>query len=80
MRKIRLDLDDLTVESFNTAPAEGKQGGTIKGHATYFVGCVASENSDCATCLDGCPQDTLTCMASCLRTDGYRICKDPYCY
>ncbi|HEX6751007.1 MAG TPA: hypothetical protein VF092_27205 [Longimicrobium sp.] len=81
MRKIRLDLDDLAVESFRTADGGEKKAGTVRGYdVTQFAGCPPpSEYSDCATCLEGCPADTLTCMASCRMTNGYQVCKDPYC-
>jgi len=79
MRKIRLDVEELVVESFDTADAKGKAG-TVRGHAiSQFVACVASEFSDCATCLEGCPQDTMTCFASCHMTDGNKVCKAEYC-
>jgi hypothetical protein len=81
MRKIRLNIDDLAVESFKTAAAEGKTG-TVKGNGwTEFEGCVVSDGaSACATCDGGCPQDTSTCFASCRMTNGYRVCIDNNCY
>jgi hypothetical protein len=76
MRKIRLDVDQLAVESFDTADGRGKQAGTVHGQSdefTEFDGC-NSQYSNCATCEYGCPQDTVTCFASCRMTDGYNIC------
>jgi hypothetical protein len=32
MRKLKLDLDNVTVESFTPQPAGGEQGGTVHGH------------------------------------------------
>ncbi len=78
MRKISLNIDDLAVESFTTAASEGKKDGTVRGHdATFLPGC--NSDSACASCLEGCPRDTLTCFASCRMTNGYQACIDPYC-
>jgi hypothetical protein len=80
MRKIRLKVENLAVESFGTEGSPGKKAGTVRGYdVTDFEGCVVSEASNCASCLDGCPHESLTCMASCLMTDGNRVCKEPYC-
>ena len=80
MRKIRLDVEDLVVESFNTADGTGRKVGTVHGHDfTQFPGCVASQESNCATCLEGCPRDTMTCFASCRMTNGNQACIDPNC-
>jgi hypothetical protein len=86
MQKIRLEIDDLAVESFNTVGGEPKNGGTVRGHGTElgaegdtdtncfteFDGC-NSEYSDCATCMYGCAQPTDTCFASC-TTNLMEIC------
>src|SRR6185295_12255914 len=81
MRKIRLDIEELVVESFGTA--DGRDGkGTVRGHdLTQFIGCGGggSEESNCATCLEGCPRDTMTCFASCRMTNGNQACIDPHC-
>jgi hypothetical protein len=80
MRKIRLDVENLMVESFSTDGGEEKKVGTVHGHAfTEWEGCVVSGMSDCATCDGGCPRDTMTCFASCRMTNGYQACIDPYC-
>jgi hypothetical protein len=80
MRKIRLDIDALTVESFNPDAGPVRGAGTVRGHITLRLGCGGvSELSNCASCLDGCPNETLTCQASCLNTDGNAVCKEPYC-
>ena len=81
MRKIRLEIDDLAVESFNTATGEDTKPGTVRGHDyTEFDGCNVSDGvSNCATCDEGCPADTHTCFASCRMTNGDQACIDPYC-
>src|SRR5262245_11167920 len=81
MRKIRLNLDDLAVESFGTADGKSTKAGTVRAHdsGTDFDGC-ASYYSNCATCQEGCPQDTLTCFGSCRMTGGLNPCIDPDCW
>ena len=57
MRKLKLDLEDLSVESFATTPEAQKEGGTVFGQqCTCYTQC---------TC-PGCP----TCDASCNGTCG----------
>jgi hypothetical protein len=79
MRKMRLNVDELTVESFNTAPGERQKAGTVRAHdsGTDFDGCV-SYYSNCATCLEGCPADTMTCFGSCRMAGGMAYI-DPNC-
>lgn len=68
MRKISLKLDDLHVESFDTSnPAERKIG-TVRGHDWTGESCDAS---NCASCLEGCPYDTMTCFGSCRNSQYY---------
>ena len=65
MRKIRLDIDNLAVESFDTARPEEKKTGTVRGHAVTLV-------------VDTCPNFSKgTCFQSC-GTD-LRPCIEPYC-
>lgn len=74
MRKLRLKLDDLAVESFGTADPRGRKPGTVHGHYdTSWEGC-GSGASECQTCRPfGCAQDTVTCFAGC-GTNYYQIC------
>src|SRR5687768_9291815 len=57
MHKLKLDLDQLTVESFDTNPDESAQRGTVEAHSHACV----SPFETCAAL--GCP--TGTCDASC---------------
>lgn len=85
MRKIRLSLDALTVDSF--APAGWSANvGTVRGNDSFQtfgdqVTCVSGCGAtDCATCQPGgCPRDTQTCFASCGRTNGLGPCIEPNC-
>lgn len=80
MHKIRLNVDELTVESFDTANGRGKKDGTVHGHDFSLQVQCGSVNSDCATCQPGgCPRDTQTCFASCGRTNGFQVCIEPNC-
>lgn len=80
MAKIRLDIDDLTVESFDTADDNVRRKGTVRGHDFSLNPDCGSVNSDCATCQPGgCPHDTETCFASCGRTNGFDVCIEPNC-
>jgi hypothetical protein len=57
MNKLKLDLEELSVESFDTTPAPRREGGTVFGQqCTCYTQC---------TC-PGCP----TCDASCNGTCG----------
>ncbi len=57
MNKLRLDLEDLSVESFDTTPEVRREGGTVFGQQ-----CTCYTNCTCP----GCP----TCDASCNGTCG----------
>jgi hypothetical protein len=76
MRKISLKIDDLAVESFDTADADGARRGTVRGHDYTGESCA---DSNCATCLEGCPRETMTCFASCRNSQygGGELC-EPY--
>lgn len=84
MRKFKLDLESLTVESFAPEAAAGPHEGTVHGHAhtldaectvTAYSGrpdCVGCQVSGNATCVL-CPGDTETCM-ECSYTNGEAFC------
>jgi hypothetical protein len=78
MRKLKLDLDQLTVDSFDTLSADGAGRGTIEAfqsqapciiewNPTYAPTCAAT----CASCGGTCEQ---TCGGSC-----YATCNEPTC-
>ncbi|HEU0014769.1 MAG TPA: hypothetical protein VFQ45_13870 [Longimicrobium sp.] len=85
MNRIRLDPEELVVESFATAAGKDEKAGTVHGHAATEWpegGCDASDGSYCGSCGYGghfCPQDTMTCLVSCLMTDGNAACLEPNC-
>jgi hypothetical protein len=76
MRKLRLDLDHLEVESFEATPRDGEERGTVQGHAEpYTPTCPSSsptwgDNYTCdeATCHYSCYEQTCRLLDSC---DGH---------
>jgi hypothetical protein len=56
MKKISLDLQSLSVVSFQTAPADEAQGGTVHGHWSQVGTCDARVGTCQAggTCAAGC--------------------------
>lgn len=62
MRKLRLELDALRVESFETAAA-GKEPGTVHAHAP------PTRRSCDESCGGTCPDDG-TCMETCISCFG----------
>lgn len=78
MSKLRLDLDALQVESFDTRPGASRPRGTVQGHgrdtdlaacgdATFPVSCWDDSCAgSCASCDGSCVAGT--CAASCNGT------------
>lgn len=80
MRKVRLSLDKLVVDSFETVDGKQATAGTVRGHDFSQVPICTSGESECATCLPGgCPAQTRTCFASCLMTNGHQACIGQEC-
>lgn len=52
MKKIRLELDALNVDSFTTGKQEGRREGTVHGHASAYE-CTIYDS--CAATYCGCP-------------------------
>lgn len=78
MRKIRLDIDALQVDSFETRAPEAERG-TVRGHATQYGSCQGSCVQTCGgrTCEPPCenePTIYVTCVESCGWTDGINVC------
>jgi len=70
MKKVKLDLDQLNVESFSTTPRNAPKWGTVRGH-----GCSGNEPSlaepDTASAMEHCPcivpvtGDVVACATQC---------------
>ncbi len=81
MRKAKLSLDTLHVDTFETAAAGPGPRGTVHAHATFYGTCQL-------TCMDTCGGPTcdypcqtadtcyLTCRDACGWTNGYQVCKE----
>ncbi|HEX8906720.1 MAG TPA: hypothetical protein VF771_17855 [Longimicrobiaceae bacterium] len=63
MRKIRLDLDSISVDSFEVTREPGTKG-TVRGHVCCACCCC---DPCCCTCCDTCQA---TCPNTCLATCG----------
>ena len=83
MHKLKLDLERLTVESFDTIPADAARSGTVQAFASvgdstcrqeicYFETYAPTCAATCASCAGA------TCAATCANTCGY-TCDDPSC-
>jgi hypothetical protein len=93
MAKLRLDMEDLAVQSFDTSAKLDTRRGTVQGHATFgqdtCIGptcrrCPPSDGGTCGatcvnTCVNTCDDATCaTCAASCAAT-CYYTCDDASC-
>lgn len=76
MRKLRLDMDELRVESFDTTAAGGARRGTVRGNADGVASAEpdtcqsqdaqCSDDSNCAqSCPWTCAGDPVSCGGSC---------------
>jgi hypothetical protein len=82
MRKIKLNIDALKVDSFETRPAEDGRGtvrGNGRGAVTQYGSCQGSCVHTCGgpTCEAPCQVDPtmyVTCVESCGWTDGEFVC------
>lgn len=73
MKKLKLDLDDLQVESFHTTPGSARlDGGTVQGYTGEQ--CIPTvEGPTCSTCQGW------TCDPSCNGTCGGASCDPTSC-
>jgi hypothetical protein len=77
VKKLRLDLDDLAVDGFQTAAPE-RGGGTVRGEqGTHYTYCTCAFPTCMATCPNTCAQtcDDYSCAESCGGT-----CWNPRCH
>ena len=74
MQKLRLDLDELTVESFDTARTEGEKGTVHAAENVYCCYCCCCPC--CCTCAATCPN---TCAYSCYGTCYGYTCEYDSC-
>ena len=83
MRKLRLELEELSVESFGTGPEPGRRG-TVEGHATARCNTNVSCNGTCALACGSyycVPTDNGgTCNWECTPNTGGTSCNQPCVY
>lgn len=73
MSKIRLDIEDLAVESFDTAGGQGDGAGTVHGREFTVIPDCRTVGSDCRTVQTGnpeCPGCQVSGNASCVWCPG----------
>lgn len=71
--KLKLELDDLRVDTFETAPDDGGERGTVHGHDTQpGQQCATGQPTCYGSCEETCP---LSCNPSCIATDAF-CCPD----
>lgn len=68
MKKLRLDLEELAVESFDTDRAD-EQKGTVEAHAKYTVYCQTDELG--CSGWDSCGYTWCSCEMTCNQIDCY---------
>jgi hypothetical protein len=81
MRKLRLDLEDLSVESFTTTPEAHRESGTVFGQqCTCYTQCTCPGCPTCDASCNGTCGGTCaaTCNASCNGTCGGWSCGCAY--
>jgi hypothetical protein len=65
MKKLKLRLDDLRIDSFSTTRAQ-EPGGTVFGEqCTCQTQCTCPGNTCDGTCGDTCPNTCVTCPDTC---------------
>ena len=72
MKKLKLDVDAVDVESFPTLDESGTQRGTVLGHTEPNHTCTIVSQYDytChATCANTCDQLRYTCGRTCIWTE-----------
>jgi hypothetical protein len=80
MKKVRLELDALSVESFDTVARDGAADGTVFGQATYQAYCSYGYTCPETECADDCGTYATDC-GSCATCEGTcaATCDDPSC-
>ena len=67
--KLKLHLDHLRVDTFETAAGERNERGTVHAHATQpGVQCATGPGTCYYSCEETCP---LSCNPSCVATDAF---------
>ena len=71
MKKLKLDVDALAVESFDAGDGQAQQRGTVRGHFSYLIECPPNPTLPVGACSTRCDTTTVTndtlidCSVSC---------------
>ena len=79
MRKLKLNLDQLTVDSFDTAVPAEKKRGTVMGEEQCTCPSACNTNCTCPgcpTCDDSCASYCQTCAGD--YTCDFSLSRDPW--
>jgi hypothetical protein len=80
MKKLKLHLDDLRIDSFATTATEKKQGTVFGEQCTCWTQCAQNTCPGCPTCDGTCQASCdVTCEASCGFTPAGRTCQGYTC-
>lgn len=78
MKKVKLDLDAISVDTFEVTQAEGGRG-TVRGHLCCVCCCDPCCCTCCNTCQATCPDSCQTCPESCWGTCYDVTCQGRSC-
>ncbi len=81
MKKLKLDLDQLEVQSFETTKQQDQGRGTVYGHGVLTCGCTQGEETcaaSCQSCQATCIECAYTVFHTCLTACG-ETCLAPTC-
>ena len=78
MKKIRLDLDMLSVETFSTTGATAEARGTVNAHRPIYTQGLECESIEICTRYDCPPETAATDCGTCAAT-GCGTCYDATC-
>lgn len=77
MKKIRLELDRLEVESFEAEPDRGRGRGTVRGNMPWTELVTRCQCTDWETCVESCGGSCE--LTLCSPTCQLVTCYDPSC-
>lgn len=81
MKKLKLDLDQLKVQSFQTTQEQKKVQGTVYGQSVLTCDCTQGEDTcaaSCQSCEQTCIECAYTVYFTCLTACG-ETCQAPTC-
>jgi hypothetical protein len=83
MNKLKLQLDDLRVDSFDTTAVEGQKGTVLGEQCTCWTRCGQNTCPGCPTCDASCNSGCQTCVScegTCDSCNGTCVTCEASCY